>query len=151
MPKKTATSLARRSLDRRLLAWRALGDAPPHGWIRALRDALGMSTSQLGKRMGLSRQAIAQMEQSEADGSIRLDTLRRAAMALDCDVVYALVPRQPLQETVDERARTLAHRTVDRVRHTMSLEDQAGGADDEASLVEELAEELKSSRRLWLD
>jgi predicted DNA-binding mobile mystery protein A len=110
-----------------------------------------MSTSQLARRLGLTRQAVAQMERSEADGSIRLETLRRAAAALDCELVYALVPRASLEEVVDQRARSLARRTAEITRRTMSLEDQLGGADDEASLVDELADELKSSGRLWVD
>lgn len=108
-----------------------------------------MSASQLARRLGLTRQAVAQMERSEADGSIRLDTLRRAAAALDCELVYALVPKASLEQVVDQRARSLAWRTAQITRRTMSLEDQSGGAEDEEFLVGELAEELKSSGRLW--
>lgn len=110
-----------------------------------------MSTTQLARRLGLTRQAIAQMERSEADGSIRLETLRRAAEALDCELVYALVPKASLEQVVDERARLLAQRTTDIARQTMALEDQTVGAEDEALLVDELARELKSSGRLWVD
>jgi predicted DNA-binding mobile mystery protein A len=89
------------------------------------------------------------MERSEAGGSIRLDTLRRAAEALDCRLVYALVPNQSLEETVDRRAREVAAEELGRVRNTMALEDQAVDAGDDNWLVDELVDELKKSRRLW--
>jgi predicted DNA-binding mobile mystery protein A len=108
-----------------------------------------MSAADLGRRLGLSRQAVLQMERSEADGSIRLETLRRAAEALDSRLVYALVPNTPLQERVDRRARELAERDIDSVKQTMLLEDQGVLTDDRERLVEELAEKVKSSAGLW--
>lgn len=147
-----SSELARRTLDRRLEALRQLElPTPPRGWIRALRDALGMSAADLGRRMGTTRQSIPQLERSEADGSIRLDTLRRAAEALDSELVYALVPKASLEDIVRERARAVAERTVESVEHTMSLEAQTGGTEDRDRLVDELAERLEASNRLWSD
>jgi predicted DNA-binding mobile mystery protein A len=146
---REAATLARRTLDKRLAEWRDLPPAPVRGWVRALRDSLGMSSADLAFRLGTSRQAVLQMERSEADGSIRLETLRRAAEALDCRLLYALVPNVPLEETVDRRARELAAQELGRVRNTMALEDQAVEAGDDDWLVDELADELKKSRRLW--
>ena len=71
-------------------------ERPARGWVRAIRDALGMSSTELAARMGVTQSWIPAMERNEVDGSIRLDTLRRAADALDCDVVYTLVPRTSL-------------------------------------------------------
>lgn len=90
------------------------------------------------------------MERSEQEGSIRFETLRRAAAAMDCALVYALVPNDSLEHIVDARARDLALRDLGRVRQTMLLEDQL--ADDAAAddrLVDELADEIKRSPRLW--
>jgi predicted DNA-binding mobile mystery protein A len=142
-------TLARKALDKRLVAWRNLPPAPHRGWVRALREALGMSSADLASRLGVSRQAILQMERSEADGSIRLETLRRAAEAMDCRLVYALVPNEPLEETIDRRARMLAVEELSHARNTMALEDQAVETGDDEWLVDELADELKKSRRLW--
>ena len=122
---------------------------PARGWIRAIREALGMSSADLARRLGRTRQAVLQMERSEADGSIRFETLRRAASALDCTLVYALVPNTPLEESVDRRAREVAERNVQAVQQTMLLEDQLGGADERERLVGELAEQIKSSSRVW--
>lgn len=125
-------------------------DAPPlRGWIRAIREAVGMSTTDLAVRLGLTRQAIFAMERSEAEGTIQLDTLRRAATALDCRLVYALVPNDSLSETVDRRARDVARRELGTVLHTMALEDQALSAERSEELLNDLADELKNSRRLW--
>ena len=147
-----SSELARRTLDRRLAALRELDvPVPPRGWTRALRDALGMSAADLARRMGLTRQAVAQLERSEAEGSIQLDTLRRAAEALDSVLVYALVPREALDEVVKARARAVAEQTIDSVEHTMALEAQSGGSEDRDRLVAELAERLAESARLWSD
>jgi predicted DNA-binding mobile mystery protein A len=98
---------------------------------------------------GVSGQAVANLEGSEADGSIRLDSLRRAAEALDCKLVYALVPNASLDEIVDRRAHEIARRQVGRVQHTMLLEDQRGGDEDVERLIDELAEQAKQSPALW--
>lgn len=108
-----------------------------------------MPRAELARRLGVTGQAVASLEKSEADGSIRLETLRRAAEALDCRLVYAIVPRTSLETIVDERAHDVARRRVDRVEHTMLLEDQLGGVEDADYLVDELAEQLKQSSSLW--
>jgi predicted DNA-binding mobile mystery protein A len=144
------TSLARQALDERLSGWRGAPPPPVKGWIRAIRDSLGMSSADLAARLGTSRQAVSQMERSEADGSIRLETLRRAAEELDCTLVYALVPNGSLEAIVDRRAHEVAREGARRVRQTMLLEDQlVDDSIDEERLVDELAEELKASRHLW--
>lgn len=97
---------------------------PARGWIKAIRESLGMSTAQLAKRMGVRQPSIIDLEQSEEKGSIQLATLRRAAEALDCSLVYALVPNKPLETTIRERARAFLRRRRRPVEHTMLLEDQ---------------------------
>src|ERR1700733_2316935 len=102
----------RRLLDSHFDEWqqlRGLG-SPPHGWIRAIREALGMSAAGLAARLGITAGAVTRLEQSEAADRIQLDTLRRAADALGCDLVYLLVPRRPLDVGVSDRAREPARR-----------------------------------------
>ena len=122
---------------------------PPRGWVRAVREALGMSTAALGARLGITAGAVTRLEQSEAADRIRLDTLRRAADALGCDLVYLLVPRRPLTAVVQERARELARSQVAAVEQTMLLEDQATGQTSE--LEDRLAERLLERGSLWSD
>lgn len=98
---------------------------PPRGWIRAIRQALGMTTGQLAHRLGLGQSSVVDLEKSEAMGTIRLSSLKKAAEALNCTLVYALVPNEPLEEMVRGRKEAIANRAFYMVDQTMRLEDQA--------------------------
>ena len=80
----------------------------PRGWIRAMREALGMSAVQLAKRLGVSRGALYKLEEREASRSIALKQLDRAANAMDCDVFYAIVPRDTLEQSIRNQSRKKA-------------------------------------------
>ena len=143
-PRRTA----RRRLDQRLVGL-DLGQRPPRGWVRAIREALGMTTAELGQRMGLTQSRVSQIERSEELGSIRLDTLERAARALNCQVRYVFVPNEPLEQMVQRQARLRAQAEVDAVTHTMALEDQVPEPGVLDSLVQEMAERFVDERHLW--
>jgi predicted DNA-binding mobile mystery protein A len=101
--------------------------------------------------MGASPTSVLSLERHEKAGNVQLDTLARAAHALDCDLVYALVPRRPLQDIVDARARQRALERLRAVDHTMRLEGQ--GVTD-ATLQDQLAEQvslLRDQPGLWRD
>jgi predicted DNA-binding mobile mystery protein A len=122
-------------LDRGLKPYRAarMVPRPSKGWIRTIRQALGVSSGELARRLGTSRQLPLQLEKGEAEDRITLKSLRAVANALDCDLVYALVPRaDSLQESNENRARAEAKKQVLGVEHSMALEDQAVGRIDEA-------------------
>jgi len=142
-----------RHLDKRFATLRPLakGPRPPKGWLRAVRDALGMTTSQFAKRLSVSQPRIVELEQSEVSGSVTLGTLQRAAEALGCRLVYALVPDKPLAETVRERAEEIAARQSGAVEHSMRLEDQAvTGKDVSKELRRRRVEDLlRRPARLW--
>ena len=146
---------ARKQIDKRLnIIQNSEGLARPvRGWTRAIREALGMTTAQLGKRLGIRQASVVGLEKSEASKSITLETLERAAHALDCRLVYALVPRKPLAELVYERGHALAKRRLRSVSHSMALEDQAVDEEDEKAHLERLVQELMSKRgsALWED
>ncbi len=97
---------------------------PAKGWIKAVREALGMTTEQLARRLRIKQPSVIALERSEVKGSIELATLRRVAEALDCTLVYALVPNKSLETTIYERAREFARRRLEPVEHSMLLEDQ---------------------------
>lgn len=145
-------SLAMRQLDRSLDSWRALPRSRPgNGWLRTIRQALGMTTRQLAKSVGVTQAAVVDAEHTEAKGDITLATLQRYATALGCELRYALVPERSLLATIEERADRIARDQVSRVRHSMALEDQL--TDDE-SLEREVAELKKrllegKPSRLW--
>lgn len=124
---------------------------PPKGWVKAIREALGMTTTQLAGRLGISQPRIIALEKAEASGAITLETLVRAAEALDCRLVYALVPRKPLETLVDQRAAELAKKRLNATRHTMALEDQSVEATDETVHLERLTRNImaQSGSKLW--
>jgi len=123
--------------------------APSRGWLKLIREALGRTQRQQAQRLGISGSTLHKSEQSEADDRISLAQLRKLADGLECDLVYALVPRRPLTEVVQERARTIAEEEVGGVAHTMGLEDQRPGADRLRKQVERRTEELLRGR--WSD
>ncbi len=146
-------TLARKQLDRRLAPLRkaeALA-RPPRGWIRAVRDALGMTTAQLAQRIGVSQPRVVRLEKAEAEDSVTLATLRQAAEAMDCTLAYVLLPNRPLDALVMERARELADQQLARTHHTMTLENQALDARDLKAERERLVDELLRGdpARLW--
>ena len=146
-------ALARRQLDKRLTPLREAQSLarPPRGWIRATREALGMTSKQLGVRLGVSQPRATKIEQAESDGSITLDTLWRAAQAMDCQLVYAFIPRVPLQELVEARAATRARKILESTTHSMALENQRADANTDRAQLEQLTRELteKAGSPLW--
>jgi len=145
-------TLALRQLDEALLQWQALPRSRPgKGWLRAIREALGMTTRQLAKSVGVTQGAVVDVERTEAKGDITLATLQRYAAALGCEVIYALVPKRSLREAVEERADYLAREQVARVRHSMALEDQLTSQDHLEREVAELRKKLLEGKRsrLW--
>jgi predicted DNA-binding mobile mystery protein A len=141
---------ARANLDARFESMPGAGGmAPPvRGWIRAVREALGMTTAQLAERLKMRQPSLIAIEQSEAKATVQLATLRKVAAAMDCTLVYALVPNRPLETIVHERARKLARKRLRSVEHTMLLEKQQLSADDFEARVDALARELPA-RELW--
>jgi predicted DNA-binding mobile mystery protein A len=142
-----------RHLDKRFASLRPLvaNSRPPKGWLRAIRDALGMTSAQFARRLGVSQPRIIELEQSEISGAVTLNTLQRAAEALGCRLVYTLVPEKPLADTVRERADLVAQRQLKAVEQTMRLEDQSvkdktAAKDLHRQFVEEL---MRRPARLW--
>ena len=121
---------------------------PVRGWIKAVREALGMSTSQLAKRLNVKQPSVIALEQSEAKGTIELGTLRRVAKALDCTLVYAFVPNKPLEAIVRDKARAFVRRRREPVEHSMALEDQKVHSRDSKASVDEVVRET-NPRLFW--
>jgi predicted DNA-binding mobile mystery protein A len=126
MKKARLAARARAQLDQRFNELRTSSRyvTPVRGWTKAIREALGMSTAQLAARLKIKQPSVVLLEQSEAKGTIELATLRRVAEALDCTLVYALVPNKPLETMVRDRARAFTRMRRAHVEHSMLLEDQ---------------------------
>jgi predicted DNA-binding mobile mystery protein A len=123
---------------------------PARGWLRAIREALGMSGRQFARRLGVSAPWITTLEKKELAGSVTIKTMRQAAEALDCVFVYAVVPRDSLAEIVRRRAEILAQKRLATVSHSMLLEaqqlsesEQQKALDQEMNaLIQEMPKEL---------
>lgn len=142
-----------RHLDKRFEELRPLLAAPrpPKGWVRAVRDSLGMTTKQLALRMGVAQPRITELEKAEVTGAITLNSLERAAEALGCRVAYVLLPDELLTKRVEEQANRVAERQWARTQQTMMLENQA--VEDPTAhkeMIQKLVEELYlKPARLW--
>lgn len=126
-------ALARKQLDQRLEVFAALKKSHPpmRGWIRAIRDAIGMTGEQLARRIGVQKQRIVALEKGEVAGTATINSIKRAAEAMDCLFVYALVPRDSLQANVERQAYRYAEKMQATIQHSMLLEQQ--GLTDEES------------------
>jgi predicted DNA-binding mobile mystery protein A len=142
-----------RHLDSRFAALNALAKTqrPAKGWIRAIRDALGMTSAQFARRLGVAQSSAVELEQAEVHASVTLKRLERAAEALGCRVVYVLLPERPLAETVRKRAEHLVDRRLAAVDQTMRLESQ-DVSDKEARTAlrqKTIDELLRKPSHLW--
>lgn len=129
-----------------------LSSPPGGGWVRAIREALGMTQAQLAVRLGISRQSLQGLERAEANRRITLDSLDRLAKAMDCRLVYALVPEKgSLDDVRAHRAKALADALLKSTEHSMKLEDQGVSARESKRQRELLADALLrgSPRKLW--
>lgn len=150
---KALIKTQRKSLDEKLKAFIKARSIvrPKSGWVRAIREAIGMTTAQLAERMNIQQSGVTLLEQREVAKTVTLETLQRAANALNCELVYALVPKNSLEKIVDDQAQISAQRLLKRTLHTMELEMQRAGESETSLHERELAAELKikMDRRLW--
>jgi predicted DNA-binding mobile mystery protein A len=125
--------------------------APRGGWIKHTRQTLGVSAAWLATRLGISQSSVAALESNESTGAISLSSLRRAADALGYDVEYSFVPRVDPNAVRAAQATRAARAIVNRVAHSMALEDQAVSHERTEALVQMLAVEMLESgtRRIW--
>lgn len=110
-----------------------------------------MSGTELAVRLGVRQQTIHDLELSEKRRTIRLDSLARAADAMDCDLIYAIVPRTSLEESVRSRARRKAAKYLGPIAHHSRLEDQTISDVEADAMLDDLAEQFVDRRGLWTD
>ena len=150
---KSISNLRLTQIDSRISPWRRIRSdtVPRGGWLRAIREALGMTSAQLASRLGVAQQAIAKFERNEAAGKITLESLGRVAAALDCRVTYAVVSRKPLADMRRARALAIAESLTKPVAHSMKLEAQGVSEKEMRRQRKELADELLrgNPRKLW--
>lgn len=145
-----------KQLDKQLKEWQAVSkkySRPRNGWIKTLRTTLNMSAEQLAKRLGLTRARIAQLENAEINDAVTLRSLREAANAMECDFVYAIVPKNnsTLESIIKKRAEQIAKERVARTAHSMSLEAQSVDKDSLKNQTEEITKSLieNINKKIW--
>ena len=124
---------------------------PKNGWIRTIREGLGMTQAQLAKRLRITRQALDGLERGEASGKITLERLRRLADALQGRLVYVVVPDNSLAEIRRSRATKLAETQLKRVSRSMKLEAQGVKEQEAKRQLDRLVDQILSEkpRKLW--
>lgn len=124
---------------------------PAKGWIKAVREALGMTGAQFAQRLNVKPPRVTILEKDELSGSVTIKTMRQAASALDCVFVYTLVPRDALEATIRRQAEAVVRERLARSSHTMLLEDQQLDDAEEAKVFDAAVEELMRTmpKDLW--
>ena len=124
---------------------------PPKGWIRAVREALGMSGVQLARRIGVTPPRVTKLEKDELSGAVTLKSMRQVAEALDCVFVYTLVPRDSLEGSVKNQAFLVAQERLKRSFHTMRLENQQLTDEEMKKALNAAVEELVKTmpKNMW--
>ena len=141
-------------LNRKMASYSSLKQVvmPPTGWIKAIRNALGMSMQQLGNKLSITKQSIQEIEQREKDGTITLKSLKEVAKAMDMQLVYGFVPNDgTLDALINRKAKDLAIKIVMRTSNTMKLEDQQNSNQRLENAIQERVNAIKNEmpKILW--
>jgi predicted DNA-binding mobile mystery protein A len=147
-------SLQIQQLNSKMLAYASLQKVapPPTGWIKAIRNAIGMSMLQLGNRLSITKQSVQDIERREKNGSVTIKALREAARALDMQLVYGFVPNDgSLELLIERKAKELATQIVMRTNNTMKLEDQENTKQRIEKAIQERTTIIKTEmpKTLW--
>ena len=126
---------------------------PAKGWLRSIREALGMSGKQYARRLGVSAPWVSSLEKKELSGSVTIKTMRQAAESLDCVFVYAIVPKKRLADIVRRRAEILAKKRLGTISHSMMLEAQQLSKSEQKKAFEAEVDNLMKEmpKELWED
>lgn len=146
-------NIRRQQLDAQLARFVDLSKMPTPrgGWIRAVREALGMSLDQFARRLGVASASTAfQLEHAEMNGSITVKRMRAAADVLGCDLIVALVPRVPLQLVAEEQAMRKAGERLARLSHTMAMEAQQVDKFEKETLLKKGASDILDRGGVYL-
>ena len=125
---------------------------PPIGWIKAIRNGIGMSMEQLGKKLSITKQGVMDIEKREKEGAITIKSMQEIAKAMDTKFVYGFVPNAgSLEKMIETRALEIAKTIVQRTSTTMKLEDQVNSKERIEKAIKERATEIinKTPKILW--
>ena len=124
-------------------------EVPPQGWLKTIREFLGMTTTQLAKRIGVSQPRVFAMEKNEKN--IKISTMERIADALDCDFIYAIVPREKFDDIIYKQAQKKAKKILTKFNKNTELKNQLAEKDVLDTILKDIVKDLlyKNARKLW--
>lgn len=137
-----------RQMEKKTSSLRTYFSKPEKGWVREIREALGMTLAKLGERCELATSTIAQVERREVSGNVTVESLRKTAEAMNCEFVYMFVPKTSMEEFVRERAKQKAQSILERAGLHMSLENQEVKGGRSERLLR-LQEKLIAEGKVW--
>ncbi len=150
---KKVLKTQRHSLDEKLKAFRSFDSyqRPKYGWIKAIRESLGMTVQQLARRMKISPSVVSALEGREITSKATLESIEKAAHAMNCEFIYFLLPKDSLEKMVDKQSIQAATEILNKVGHHMKLEKQGVSPQTKEIQIKSLAYEIKEKldTRLW--
>ena len=143
-------------IEKKIQPWKKLrtNRRPPSGWLKAVRGAIGINTRQLAKRCGVQHSSILKIEKNEIRDKASIESLKKLADAMNCQLIYAIVPKTgytSLEDIINHQAQLFAHEFIKQVDHTMKLESQGTSVTEIKNQTKKLAKELKDTMdpRIW--
>ena len=145
--------LLREQLDKKLAKFKPILNTPvpKGGWVKTIREALGMTTYELAKKTDLDQSRISRIESSEAKQEIKLSTLVKIADGLGVKFVYGFVPEEDLEAIVREQAIKIAKKRLGRVDHSMKLELQGVTDEEQEKALKDLIDKIliEEPKNFW--
>lgn len=133
-------------LDRKLKPFSGseLVIVPKNGWINTIRTTLNITLEQIGKKLNMTKQGAKRIEESEAAGTITINSLKEVGNALEMKFVYGFIPYDgSIDSLLDRKSRILAEKIILRTNHNMMLENQEIDKTNLRNAIEELSKEIK--------
>ena len=144
--------VARQKLDKNFANYQSIA-LPPKGWIKAIRESLGMTATQMAKRLGITPSSVIALEKREKTRSITLSQMDKAAEQLDCRLEYVLIPNKPLEQIINDKIYEKAKKQLASVSHSMELEDQSILYEDLKQQLDFIIQDIMnaSEKYVWED
>lgn len=146
-------NLSRKQLDQKLNGFKPMLNitVPKGGWIKSIRQALGMTTTVLAKRINVDQSRISRIESAEESLEVKLSTLQKVADGLGVKFVYGFVTENDLESLIREQSYKVAKERLRRIDHSMKLEMQGVSKKQFDETLDELTDQImaEESKTLW--
>ena len=147
-----SSELRRRQLDRFYKELKKINlKRPKEGWVKEVRNALGMSLEDLGKRLGTIKQRVLAIEKSELEGKVTVESLQKTAEAMGCEFIYFIVPKESLADIIETQAELAARSILSQGDKTMKLEKQGMDSNEQKQAIEDMTKKILSEKinKIW--